>query len=116
MVCYKFAMTGECDNGKDCEYRHDPTLAQKYVMMKVKYFMDSVHWPKSNPRADTPRLSLFTDPKRDEVDWYEMQKIEYEEQLRLENEAEREADMQDGGEWDLSSVAAMDGDGAQYRN
>ena len=24
MVCYKFAMTGKCEKGRDCEYKHDP--------------------------------------------------------------------------------------------
>ena len=56
----------------------------------MKWLMDSVHWDKPGPRPESPRLSLFTVPERDEVDWYEMQKIEYEEQRRLEEEAEQE--------------------------
>ena len=33
-----------------------------------------------------------------------------------EQMAEQLAGMQDGGEWDVSSVAAMDGDGAHHRH
>ena len=112
MVCYKFAITGKCDKGKDCEYRHDPTLAQKYLEMKVKYLMDSVHWAKTNPRSDSPRLSLFTEPEREEVDWYEMQKIDYEEQRRLEEEAEQEGYDEEYGEDEV----VVEGYDAPYRS
>ena len=112
MVCYKFAITGKCDKGKDCEYRHDPALAQKYLEMKVKYLQDSVHWAKTNPRSDSPRLSMFLYAERDEVDWYEMQKIEYEEQLRLEEEAEHEGYEEEYEE----DEGVVDGYDAPYRS
>ena len=112
MVCYKFAITGKCDKGKDCEYRHDPTLAQKYLEMKVKYLMDSVHWAKTNPRSDSPRLSLFTEPEREEVDWYEMQKIDCEEQRRLEEEVEQEGYDEEYGEDEV----VVEGYDAPYRS
>ena len=79
--------------------------------MKVKYYTDS-KWFKPPPATDSPRLSLFTVPEREEEDWYEFQLMVHKE----EQMAEQLAGMQDGGEWDVSSVAAMDGDGAHHRH
>jgi hypothetical protein len=40
-VCYRHAMNGTCDRGKECPFSHDDNLARRWVQSKAKMYAES---------------------------------------------------------------------------